>query len=175
MTAYTLNTDRKFCIQFRENGKMAVLERGAVVERHILKDNLISIDATESIDDMINTVNIYNSDDKLIKTIQNATDRKLYGQFNDHIKLGKDDKKDYIKEANKKLKNIEQKINVGCLGNSNFTTGKAIIVETPISSIKGKYHIDADTHRWQNGIYTNKLTLNFKAIMDEMESGDKDE
>ena len=64
---------------------------------------------------------------------------------------------------------------MGCLGNSNFTTGKAVIVETPISSIKGKYHIDGDSHRWQNGIYTNKLTLNFKAIMDEMESGDKDE
>lgn len=175
MTAYTLNTDKKFCIQFRENGKMAVLERGALTERHILKDNLISVDATESIDNMVNTVNIYNHDDKLIKTIQNASDRKLYGQFNDYIKLYKDDKKDYVKEANKKLQSVEQKINVGCLGNSEFTTGKAVIIETPINSIKGKYFIDADTHKWANGIYTNKLVLNFKSIMDEHESGSVEE
>ncbi|RXI50199.1 hypothetical protein DP124_12070 [Clostridium tetani] len=174
MTAYTLNSNKKFCIQF-EQGKMVVLERGAMSKRYILQDNLISVDATESIDNMVNTINIYNHEDKLIKTIQNANDRKLFGQFNDYIKLQKDDKKDYVKEANKKLQGIEQKISVGCLGDSSFTTGKATIIETPISNIKGKYFIDADTHKWADGIYTNKLILNFKSIMDEHEDGSLEE
>lgn len=174
MTSYTLNSDKKFVIQSIE-GKLRVLERGAMAERYILEDNLISVDATESIDNMVNTINIYNHEDKIIKTIQNESDRKLYGQFNDYVKLYKDDKKDYIKEANKKLQGVEQKISIGCMGNNTFTTGKAIIVETPISNIKGKYFIDADTHKWNNGIYTNKLTLNFRSIMDEHEVGELEE
>lgn len=167
-TAYTLNSDKKITIQFIE-GKLTISERGEVAKRHILKDNLISVDATESIDDMVNTVNIYNDKDQLIKTIQNESDRKLFGQFNDLVKVTEG--KDYIADANKKLKSTEQKISVGNLGDSSYTTGMAVIVETPINSIKGKYHIDSDTHKWQNGIYTNKLTLNFKMVMDEKEDG----
>lgn len=170
MTCYTLNSEKKFAIE-SVAGELQVVERGSLVEKYILEDNLISVDATESIDNMINTVNIYNHEDKLIKTIQNENDRKIYGQFNDYLKLYKDYEKDYTKEANKKLKSVEQKISVGCLGNYEFVTNKAIIVETPINNIKGKYYIDADTHKWQNGIYTNKLTLNFEAIMDEHEVG----
>lgn len=168
MTAYTLNSSKKVTIQFI-NGKLNISERGFIAERHVLKDNLISVDATESIDDMVNTVNIYNKDDKLIKTIQNANDRKLYGQFNEYVKATEGE--DYIAKANKKLKEKEQKISLANLGNAGFITGKAVIVETPINGIKGKYNIDADTHKWQNGIYTNKLTLNFKAIMDEKDDG----
>lgn len=174
MTAYTLNNDKKVAIQFI-NGKLSLLERGAMAEKYILKDNLISVNATESIDNMINTVNIYNHEDKLIKTIQNESDIKLYGQFNDYVKLYKDDTKDYIKEANKKLKSVEQKISLACIGDSTFITNKAVIVETPISDIKGKYFIDADIHQWKNGIYTNKLTLNFESIMDETEVGELEE
>lgn len=168
MTAYTLNSDKKITIQFI-NGKLNISERGSIAERHILKDNLISVDATESIDDMVNTVNIYNDKDELIKTIQNENDRKLYGQFNEYVKANEGE--DYIEKANKKLKEKEQKISLANLGNSDFTTGKAVIVETPINGIKGKYHIDGDSHKWQNGIYTNKLTLNFKMVMDEKEDG----
>lgn len=171
MTAYTLNSDKKITIQFI-NGKLNITERGSISERHVLKDNLISVDATESIDDMVNTVNIYNDKDELIKTIQNANDRKLYGQFNEYVKATEGE--DYIAKANKKLKEKEQKISLANLGNSDFTTGKAVIVETPINGIKGKYHIDADVHKWQNGIYTNKLTLNFKMVMDEKEDGSVD-
>lgn len=174
MTAYTLNSDKRFVIQSVE-GKLQMLERGALAERYILKDNLISVDASESIDTMVNTINVYNYEDKLIKTIQNESDRKLYGQFNDYIKLYKNDKKDYNKEAQKKLQSVEQKISVGCLGNYTFTTGKSVIIETPINNIKGKYFIDSDTHKWSNGIYTNKLTLNFQSIMDEKEDGELEE
>lgn len=174
MTAYTLNSTKKFCIQF-DNGKLNVLERGAMAEEYIMHSNLISATASENIDNMVNVVNIYNSDDKIIRTIQNENDRKLYGQFNEYIKLGKDDKRDYIKEANKKLQGIEQKISVGCFGNSTFTTGKAVIVETPGTFLKGKYYIDSDTHTWKNGIYTNKLALNLKSIMDECEDGSLEE
>lgn len=178
MTCYTLNSDKKFVIQSLD-GQLRILERGTVCKKYILGDNLISCQASEDIDSMVNTVNIYNHEDKLIKTIKNDTNRKLYGQFNEYIKIiSKDEKTDYIKEANKKLKGVEQKVSVGCLGNHEFITGRAVIVETPslgINAIKGKYHIDADTHTWENGIYTNKLTLNLQCIMDEMEDGELEE
>lgn len=171
MTAYSLNSDKKFHVTF--TGKnLNVLERGELVEKHILKDNLISVNASESTDSMINTVNVWNYDNQKIKVVQNDDERKLYGQFNDNIKLTKDDKTDYNLEANKRLKGVEQKISVANIGNYQFTTGKAVIIETPINGIKGKYHIDADTHIYKNGIYTNKLVLNFDCVMDEKESGE---
>jgi len=173
MTAYSLNSDKKFYITFIDKN-LNVLERGELVEKYILQGNLISVNASETLDSMINTVNVWNYDNQKIKVVQNNDERKLYGQFNDNIKLTKDDKTDYNLEANKRLKGIEQKISVANMGNYQFTTGKAVIIETPINGIKGKYHIDADTHIYKNGIYTNKLVLNFDCVMDEKESGESD-
>ena len=64
----------------------------------------------------------------------------------------------------------ERSATVTNLGNPECITGNAVMIHEPFTGLDGLFYIDADTHTWKNGVYTNKLTLNFKNIMDEREA-----
>ena len=64
-----------------------------------------------------------------------------------------------------------QKIIVNSLGNLANITGGTVVVREPYTGVYGLFYIDADVHTWKLGQYYNKLTLNFKNIMDEQEAG----
>ena len=66
---------------------------------------------------------------------------------------------------------VEQKITVNNLGNAANLTGGTVVVREPYTGLYGLFYIDGDTHTWKNGLYLNKLVLNFKNIMDEQEAG----
>ena len=82
-----------------------------------------------------------------------------------------DGKEDYEKTAREKLQGVERKITVQNFGDSQYMTGRKVQVKEPYTGLTGIFYIDGDTHTWKNGIYTNKLTLNFENIMDEKTSG----
>ncbi len=172
MTAYTLsNNGKKYFTVFEEN-KFNVLEKGQLVSNHITQQsNLISSSVSESLDDVINRVDIYNNKDKIIKSIRNDNSIKMYGILNDYIKLSKDDKTDYNKKAQEKIKNPEKKITVTNFGDVTFMTGYGVIVQEPITGLYCTFFIDEDTHIWRNGLYTNKLVLNLQNVMDKKEDG----
>ena len=78
---------------------------------------------------------------------------------------------DFTQKANKTLKSAERKITVTNFGGSEYITGKKVVVKEPYTGLSGVFFIDGDTHNWKNGIYTNKLTLNFENLMDERSAG----
>lgn len=176
MSAYTLsNNGKKYFAVFEEN-KFNILEKGKLLSKNITQQsNLINSSVSESLDDVVNRVDIYNDEDKLIKSIKNDNSIKLYGILNDYIKLSKDDKTDYNKKAQEKLKNVEKKITVTNFGDVTFRTGYGVIVQEPITRLYCTFFIDEDTHIWKNGLYTNKLVLNLQNIMDKKEDGSLEE
>lgn len=172
MTVYTLATDnKKFFCMFNEN-KLNILEKGHLVSNEIKQQsNLISSSISESLDNVINRVDIYNYKDKIIKVVKNDDSIKMYGILNDYIKLSKNDKIDYNAKATAKLKNAEKKITVTNFGDVSFITGYGVIVQEPITGLYCTFFIDEDIHIWKNGLYTNKLVLNLKNIMDKKNDG----
>ena len=64
-----------------------------------------------------------------------------------------------------------QKITVNCLGDVRSMTGRMVALRVETAGLWGLFWIESDTHTWRNGIYTNKLVLNFKAVMDKIEAG----
>lgn len=170
MSSYTIANDKKYMCIF-EGDKLNVIEKG-LTECTPLESgiNLLNVSVSESLNDMVNRVDIYNKNDKLIKSFKNENDIKLYGVMSEYIKVN-DTKEDYTLKAKKMLNGLRQKITVTNFGDSSYQTGKSIIVTEPITGLKGKFFIDSDEHNWKNGIYTNKLTLNFKNLMDEKEGG----
>lgn len=170
MSSYTVASNKKYMCIFEED-KLNVVEKG-IIECKALESevNLLTTSVSESLDDMVNKVNVFNKENNLIKVFQNTKDIKKYGTIGEYIKVN-DDKEDYTLKANKILKGVEQKITVTNFGDVNYVTGKSVTVTEPYTGLKGKFYIDADEHNWKNGIYTNKLTLNFKNLMDEKESG----
>ncbi|MEG0153649.1 MAG: hypothetical protein RR744_10855 [Cellulosilyticaceae bacterium] len=169
-TCYTLANDKKYLFIF-EGDKLNVVEKGVIACDSIESSiNLLTVNVSETLNSMTNRVSIFDKDDKLIKNIENANDIKLYGLMSEYIKV-QDSKEDYNLKANKMLSGIEQKIGVTNFGDAQYMTGKIVIVKDPYTGLNGKFYIDADEHNWKNGIYTNKLTLNFQNLMDEAESG----
>lgn len=172
-TCYTIANDKKYMIVF-EGDKLNVIEKGIVgcdaLESGI---NLLTSNVTESLENMVNRVNVYNKSDKLIKSYEDENNIRLYGLMSEYIKVS-DTKEDYSLRATKALKGIERKISVSNFGDAQYTTGKFVEVKEPYNGLIGRFYIDADNHNWKNGIYTNKLTLNFENLMDESESGSED-
>lgn len=174
-TAYTLaaeTTGEDYLIRF-EGVKLTVIKKAVTAETLILEggSNLMSAASTESVADMINQVAIYDSDGKLVSTQSDASLIKLYGLLQSYLKQSDDE--DSTAKAKKLIEDngVSQKITVENLGDARCITGNSIVVREPYTGVYGLFWIDGDIHTWKNGQYYNKLTLNFKRIMDEQEAG----
>ncbi|MDF2844794.1 MAG: hypothetical protein K0R00_3220 [Herbinix sp.] len=174
-TAYTLaseKTGKHYMIRFH-GSKLNVIEKTKTEETLIIEggNNLMSASTSESISDMINQVAIYNKDDTLVKILKNDEAIKLYGLMQGYIK--QPEKEDVTDNAKKILADngVKQTITINNLGNIANVTGGTVVVREPYTGLYGLFYIDADVHTWKLGQYYNKLTLNFKNIMDEQEAG----
>lgn len=175
-TAYTLasaSTKKKYHIIFR-GAQLCVVEKTANENTLVIEggSNLMDATTSESIENMINQVAVYDKDDKLIKTLKNAEAIGLYGVMQDYIKQGEKEP-DVTPQAQKMIDDNgeEQKITLNNLGNIANVTGGTVVVREPYTGLYGLFFIDSDVHTWKNGIYLNKLVVNFKNIMDEKDVG----
>lgn len=174
-TAYTLAAETtKEAYQVRFVGKkLSVIKKGVNTDTAVIAggSNLMSASTSESIEEMINQVVIYDSNDKLVGTQKDDGLIKLYGLLQSYLKQSKDE--DSTAKAKKLLEDngVVQKITVENLGDVRCITGNSVAVHEPYTGVYGLFYIDGDTHTWKNGQYYNKLTLNFKRIMDEQEAG----
>lgn len=172
MQAYTgasKQNGKKYMPIMRE-GKLNVLEKGKVVVKYVLSSDSNIQDATysESIENMINRVKIYDENKKLVGTVENAEWIKLYGVLQDVYVKEKD--KDAKTVAKSMLKGMERSASLmGVLGNTDCITGCAVMVKEPYTGLNGLFYIDNDTHTWRDGQYTMALGLNFQNVMDVKE------
>jgi hypothetical protein len=175
MTAYTLaseQTGKQYMIRF-SGAELSVVEKSVTKETLIIEggSNLMSASTTESINNMVNQVAIYNSKDVLARTVKDTEAIKLYGLMQSYLK--QPDKEDVSQKAKKLLADngVIQKIVINNLGNIANVTGGTVVIREPYTGIYGLFYIDSDIHTWKLGQYYNKLTVNFKSIMDEQEAG----
>jgi hypothetical protein len=175
-TAYTLAsavTKEQYQMRF-EDDSLCVVKKGVNSETVIIRGgkNLISASTTESILDMVNQVQIVDSAGKVIKTVADSVAVATYGLMQKQLKQATG--RDMLAEANKLLADSgeNQRITLNNLGDVRCVTGNAVIVQEPYTGLYGLFYIDSDVHTWKNGLYFNKLVVNFKRIMDEQEVGD---
>lgn len=169
-TMYTLAGEKKYLCIFEEE-RLSVVEKGAEectpLESGV---NLLTAAVTETLESMVNRVRVYGKEDKLIKEYTNGEDCAAYGFMTEIVRIN-DSKEDYAAKAEKTLSGLERKITVTNFGGTEYRTGRKVQVREPYTGLIGIFYIDEDEHNWKNGIYTNKLTLNFQNIMDEKEAG----
>lgn len=156
-------TGAKLQVRVKEPDKSTVVLAGS--------SNLIEAATTESIEKMVNSVAIYDKAGNLLQTMQNQENIKLYGLMQ---KVLKQTKESVAPKAQQLLDEggVEQKITVDNLGNIACTAGSCVIVQEPYTGLYGLFYIDTDSHSWKNGVYTNKLVVNLKAMMDENTVGE---
>lgn len=175
MTAYTLAAqqdgkayqirffgDKLDVVEIKENDQTLILECGV---------NLQSASATDSIENTVTQVAVYNTDNKVVKTVRNEELIPLYGVIQRAVRQS--DGEDAGAEAQKLLDDngLSQTITVENLGNVACITGNTVVVKEPYTGLYGLFWITSDSHVWKDGQYYNKLSLSYKRLMDEQEAG----
>lgn len=126
--------------------------------------NIISSSTKESLSEVVNKVKIYNDKGKLLKVVQNETSVVKYGIFQHTYTKEKD--KDPTNSAKAMLKGISRTMEIECIGYVGCITGKCVKIKDSTTGHEGKFYITADTHTWQDGVHTMKLSLSLTNAMD---------
>lgn len=156
------------------NGKLHVIEKGTSQANVVLdpKYNLQNIKYNQSLEQMINSVIVYKSEDgSTVLTETNSSWISKYGKLQKAISY--DEKKDSRAMAKKELKDLERKAEAKAFGHPGCLAGNIVYVRDEHTGLIGKFYIDADSHTWNRGIHNMTLTLNFENLMDEKQMEDE--
>lgn len=152
------------------NGQLHVIEKGTSQANVILdpKYNLQNIKYDQSLEQMINSVIVYKSEDGSTVLTETKQDWiKKYGKLQKAISY--DEKKDSRAMAKREIKDLERKAEAKAFGHPGCLAGNIVYVRDEHTGLIGKFYIDADNHTWNRGIHNMTLTLNFENLMDEKE------
>lgn len=152
-----------------KKGLLNVDEIGSVICKNEITDdsNIISSQYKETITNMVNKVRIYDSEGKQTGVVQNDSDVKNYGVFQQTYT--KEKGKDATTTAKSMFKGVEKTFTLTCVNNNEAVTGAGAVIRDSITGLKGLVWIDADTHSWSNGVATMSLTVTLKKMMDTKE------
>ena len=172
MSIYTIvsqSTGKKYMLEWTTDGKMRIVEKGIITLDVSFEEgyNLMSSSYTINLDNIVNRVAICDESYNYIKEVRDEETIKLYGIFQDIVK--QTNGSDATEEAKAKLKGVEKKCTLSGFGDYTCITGRGVKVKDTYTGLVGLFYIDADTHTWENGVYSIDLELNFKNIMNEMD------
>lgn len=154
---------------FMQEGLLHVVEQSKQVENYTAtdKENVVSTEHSESIEDMISTVKIVNAEGVEVGRVSNDDDLKKYGKIQDVYKVNK--KQDTQTAAKALLKRIAYKSTLSGVGNAACIAGMAIAVQE--EQLKGLFTIKSDRHSIAGGTHSMELDLEFlKEIKDDKEA-----
>lgn len=175
-TLYTLAAEqngKKYQARFR-GAKLDVVEKtlGPETLRLLPGSNLLSCDASESIEKLVTSVAVYDDQYKKIASYDSEEGyRELYGLMQQVLRAS--DKEDPARSAKQILEDngIKTTITARCLGNRKLISGNAAVVHEPVTGTDGLFWILSDAHTWKRGVYQTTVTLDFQNLMDAQEAG----
>lgn len=152
---------KKYMINMNK-GLLNVTEKGSMAASYILSDSINISDSqyTESIENVIDRVKIYDDKSNQIGIVQNASDVKKYGVLQDTYT--KESDKNAQAVAKSMLKSIERTSNLTALGYRDCIAGNVVTIQEPYTGVKGKFLINTDQHTWQDGQHTMQITLDME-------------
>ena len=175
MTGYTLASyqdgkayqlrfigDKLHVTEIKENDETLILEGGV---------NLQSASASDSIENTVTQVVVYNAENQAVQTVKNSEIIPLYGVIQQALR--QKDGEDAGAQAQRLLdsKGLSQAITVEALGNIACVTGGTVVVREPYTGLYGLFWITSDKHVWKDGQYYCQLSLSYKRLMDAQEAG----
>ena len=175
-TMYTLaaeQTGKQYQIRFRA-GNLEAAEKAVGPEsiRLVPGSNLISCTSSESIENMVNRVAVYDGGLRKLAQYDSPEDyAALYGLMQRAIKADGREKPEAAARDILEQNGISTTITARCLGNAKLITGNAVAVHEPVTGVDGLFWITADSHTVKQGIYQTKVTLDFRNLMDKQAAG----
>lgn len=146
--------------------KVSVIEKGkssgVVLEQGV---DIISASYSDTTDNMVNKVIIYNDKLKKLGQVQNKNNISKYGTYQQAYTKEKGvNAKSAAKDL---LTGITKEASVEAIGNINAVAGKSIKIQDKATGLVGTFYISSDTHVFENGTHTMTLELVWKNVMEE--------
>lgn len=177
MTAYTEanKVNGKLYHPIMNGVRLDVVEKGTLIEDYVLDSrlNMINSEYEESIEKIINQVNLLDEQGNIISSERQEDSIEKYSVFQTTLKS--DPNKDMKKEVEAIFKNhkVERSGYITALGDYRAVSSYSVQVTDGI--FNGKFWIKQDTHTFKEGQHEMKLELEFENEMNEMESTKKSE
>ncbi len=149
-----------------ENNKLSVREKGLVQVAYVLgsDSNITEAVYSESIENMVNRVKLYNSQAEYLDQVENEEWRRNYGLL--QAVYRQERQEDPYTVARNLLKGLERTGQISALGNTQCITGSAVKVREPFTGLTGLFYIAEDRHTWQDSRYNMELKLDFKKLLE---------
>ena len=155
--------------------RLDVVEKGTLIEDYVLDSrvNMINSEYEESIEKIINQVNLLDEQGNIISSERDEESISKYSVFQTTLKS--DPNKDMKKEVESIFKNnkVERSGHITAIGDYRAVSSYSIQVTDGI--FNGKFWIKQDTHIFKEGQHEMKLELEFENEMNEMEATKKTE
>lgn len=147
--------------------KLTIIEKGNNCGAKLTQGvNITSAKFTDTVDNMVDIVRIYNDKHKEVGTAKNDDNLKKYGVYQESYQ--KEKGTSATKAAKAMLYGVTREASVDALGDLRAISGYAITIEDPATGLDGKFYITSDTHTFENNVHTMSLDLAWK---DGMEAG----
>ncbi|WBW96046.1 XkdQ/YqbQ family protein [Oceanirhabdus sp. W0125-5] len=158
----TLESGVEYVVNMKDE-KVNIQEKGEVVTEITVdyEKNLLSTSFSDSIEDMINTVKVFDEKGECVSEEREDDWINKYGIFQETYE--EEEGKNSSSVAKNMMKGLQEKLSVSILGNSECISGSSVKVKIPyIGEVDGReMYIESDTHTWDFGAcsYTTNLSL----------------
>lgn len=156
-----------------ENNKISIIEQGTLIPNFTLSSSINIREAkySESIEDMVNKVILYETVEGESKTItikENSKDKAKYGVFQ---KVQEQDKNNEVYlQVNKILKGVQESSDLTVDGDVSLMSGFSVPIKVKtLSKLNLTFLIETDRHVWTNNDYITYITLAFENVMNDVE------
>lgn len=168
MQAYTkaYKVNHKMYQLVQEKRAISVIEVGTKVANFRLSEesNITKTSQSESINDMINRVKIYNEKGTQIGEVSDSVALKKFGAFQEVYTAEKGIQPKV--GATSMLKGMTQNLSIEAVGDTRCVAGMGVEVYDITQGISGLYWISSDKHEFKESVHTMTLELSFKRLMD---------
>ena len=166
------STGVKYLMEMRK-GKLVIEKRGSLKVRGVFTlyptgspaDSTLAVNSPSrrrSIQDMINTIQIVDNNDKLIATRADSANANKYGRLQKVITVDQEEKKYATRIAQNELNELSrvvEEVSVQLIGDDNVRAGRLFEITEETTGIKGTYLINDVEHSIANGIHTMNMNL----------------
>lgn len=148
---------------YMEGQRLCTERYGDVLAGTVTGDDSVTDGSYKSsIENIVNRVVLLDAHEEPAGEIENGLSR--YGVIREAYKITGGEK-DYIREAQKLLKGIEDSGKITVVGNPQLRTGRAVICEKAGTRIRGRFTIISDSHSIQDASYITALGLRFHEVV----------
>lgn len=170
-TAASRQNGKKYIPLIKNTNQIHVIEKGTLCGVRLDGDlNLTDATYKTSLQKLVNKVLLVDKNNNVVSTAEDSGSRQKYGTVQKIVKASEDDKALKTEDMSSLFFDLEHSASVSAISDVRAVSGYSLQVYEPITSLCGKFYIDADTHTFSNGQATMQLTLAFKNMMDEMDS-----